>query len=892
MSTAAALATGVGVMPAGTAWAAPAATRPVVQAPGRPADSTGSTGDTICAPGGQNGAATTCTGTFGGETGWDWSADGGVGAQSGLTPTATVSQTSNLTNQVVDVSWTGFTPALIFPDDNPANGFSPGQTAYAIAVFQCAGTTPQDLATDCNEAFADTGTSTSGAEPTAVEGYAQSGTSQEFTDCTSVPGDPVCGSGSTSIQVQTSVQNSALGCDAAHACSIVVEPLWGGNSYGLQNGEPDACDDHSLDLPPDDYAMDGNDGFYNPCAWMDRIVIPIAFSPTPSQYCPTSGYQFTAEGSPALEREMEQWQPSWCTSGQNKVDFDFDSGVNEYQARSDFLSGNSALTAATDVALVTDPPAADAVTSSSRQFTYAPVSNTGIVVAYYVDDPQTSEPVTDIVLDARLVAKLLTESYSLDFNQCTAGQTTQSDDCDPGVANNPRDIFEDPEFLKLNPGHGYDYTDAGTTGDFLPIVTAGNSDITYELTRWVESDPDARAFLEGRPDPWGMHVNTYYETGQHFPISQFQVLDPGYTLTDLSKLSTPGYNGYNVTMQVAWNPVTGLDTVARQLATWTGTALQFNPQCNDPEAPQPPCSPGFSANNPKAKPQLFSKRGLFAVMDQGTADALQFPTAELVNPAGNPEGPTGPAESAALSSMQTNPDKITQYQNFAATSPNAYPLTEVQYAMVPTCGLSAPVAQSVSSFLHDVIGSQYYGTQVGQIPPFGGYLTLDDAQEAQTTTAAQQVASQTCATAPPDTTVSGTKPPATTGTGSNTGTGTGAVGPIAPVPTTPTTGAATTAATPSSVATPDIEPVALGEKSPDSSGAAHMLLPIALILGALLLLGGPLTYALGTGALRLPTRAGAGPASPPAGDGSAAGPQPDVSAPAQSPEPPPGGFDD
>ena len=847
-------------------------------APGEPAwaahvDSFAQKGSTICAPA-ANGTGTKCTNTFSNDTGWDVQLGGGPnvapwGAQTGLAPTVTVDQTSNLTNQIVNVSWTNFTPSFT---SNLTDGlFSvPGQTAYGVAVFQCKGETPQALSSDqCNVNFADTSTSTAGATPTAVEAFTQGGNSAsnsaDYGDCTQDPGDAVCGTGSTSIQVQTYIQNSELGCGkpdpksgVGAACSIVVVPLWGGDG---PNGN---CADHSSDYTAEPSfnlgtnAMDTLTGFFNTCAWRDRIVVPITFAPTPSQFCSTN-YQFTAAGSPTLERVMQQWQPAWCTAQQNKVTFNYNSGVNEYEARTTFLHGNGSLSAGTDVALVTDPPSASQTAGSTRRFTYAPIADTGIVIAYYVDNVATQQPITDLVLNARLVAKLLTQSYSLSFNHCKPGQTAQNGLCDPAVAGNPRDIFQDPEFLALNPNYNrfdFDFVDAANTGGFLPIVAEGNSDLTYELTRWVESDPDARSFLQGMADPWGMHVNRYYETSQTYPITQFQAVDPGFTLpaSQLNQLGNPDVGNDNVTMQVSWTPVNGLDSVAAHLASWTSTAEQFSPLCNDVQPVSPPCRPGIGIFNPKDAPQIYPNRALFAVMDQGTAAAFRFPAALLKNPAGNAEGPTLQAETAALDSMQTNPDKITRFQDFTKTSPNAYPLTEVQYAMVPTCGLTAAKTQAISAFLQNVSSSQLYGNQVGQIPPFGGYWALNDAQKAQTATAAQQVSSQACTTVPPDHTVSGQNPPPSSGTSPpSSGSGGNPGGGIVPSPGGHSiTSSGTPKASSSPTSPQQIKAIDLGQKSSDDAGLAHYLLPAILILGAVLLLGGPLTYAFSTGALRMP----------------------------------------
>ena len=814
------------------------------------------TGDTTCSPTGEGGS--TCTGTYGGDTAWDNYADQELGGMIPAKPVVSVDQTVNLSNQMVRVSWSNFTPSGYEGNGDQATGLSNGFKAsleyYPVFVVECKGTDPQSLDA-CNEL--QVGAPASGAPGNAVESYTQAGATTQASDCSDVPTDPVCGTGYTDFQIQTRIQNNTLGCDSDDPCSIAVLPQWGGNTYS----QPVNCEDHSLDLPDNGGYGSTLYGDYTSCMWNDRIVVPLSFAQTSKQLCGSNDYAFSAQGSPMLERVMGQWEPGWCIASQGKVDFNYDSAVNEDEARTSFLDGGSSLSSSTDVALVTDPASSGLTSGSSRHFTYAPIVTTSITIAYYVDNQVTQEPITNLKLNARLVAKLLTQSYSLQFGQCAPGQSAQSDLCDPKVAGNPVSIFTDPEFYQLNP----EYTEADfetetngldNSGDFLPIVLAGNSDMTYELTRWVESDADARAFLEGQPDQWGMHVNAYYEQGQGqtYPVDQFQVLDPGFS-PKLSQLGSTT-NPFLSTMQVAWNPVTGLDNVASDLAGWTPSGDQFYPSCSNSAQGWTACSGNII--DAKDAPDAFPQRALFAILDSGTAAAYRFPTAQLVNPAGNAEAPTVDSMTAAVNAMKTNPDGITQYQDFAGTAAGAYPLTEVQYAMVPTCGLSPAKADAISTFLQDTASSQTYGVGLSQIPSFGGYLALDDAQQAQDTAAAQAVQRQTCKSTAPDTTVSGEKPPGTGGTGtgsgaapandlSGNGTGTGTGG------GSPTAGATSPAAgttQPSAQATP----IALGDKASDTSGDFNYVLVTALALGALLGIGGPLAYGYGTGALRLPSR--------------------------------------
>jgi hypothetical protein len=773
------------------------------------------------------GSGTTCSGTYDGDTSWDPNVinpDGSQGAQSGITPTVTVDQTQALTNQMVHVSWQGFTPSV---NNSTGIGFSVTWTQYAVGLYECKGTDPQ------LDKF--TGTATSGDCYTIYDQkFASDGPVNAVRTFTQPdPNGGADGAGSADFQVETAQQNAFLGCDDTHPCSLVVVPNWGGAG---NDGSGD-CTDHSLDGGLPFGSSESYDDFLGaPCSWADRIVVPLSFAPTPKQFCPPSNYQFAAEGAPSLEWAMDQWRPAWCVDQQNPLSFDYDSSVDEYQARSDFLNGNGALSSAADVALVNQPASAEQQGASQQKFTYAPVVDSAISVVYYVDDQKTGDQVTNLTLDARLVAKLLTQSYALGYGNCTGKETAQTATCDPAVAGNALDLFHDPEFRQLNPqfddGDFQPAVPQNTSATFLPIVLAGNSDMTFAVTRWLESDPDASAFLAGQPDQWHMHVNTYYKD-LGYPIQQFLPEDPGWT-------DQPPDAALE-SMQLSWNPVHGLDNVTHDLAGNTSTALtNFGIGCSDPTWHGGACNGNWTYPNVGVQP--LGQRQLMAIVDQGSAAAFRFPTAKLVNPAGNAVAPTTASMTAALNTMATNPDKITQFQDYGSTSAQAYPLTTVEYAMLPTCGVDAGKASAISQFLGKVGGSaQIYGTDPGQLPPFGGYLALTAAQKAQVQTAAGLVSSQSCTSPPPDTTVDGTTPAGSgggAGGGGSAGSGGGATGGSPADAAGPPSGKTS----PAGAAGPKSVPVGL--KAADTGGFAGLVLPLALSVAGLMLVLGLGAYLL------------------------------------------------
>jgi hypothetical protein len=834
------------------------------------------------------GVSTTCTGTASGNNAYNpWAAtnftspDKGIWPQISHPPVVTVSQTKDLTDQVVNVSWQYFTPSL---DDTGSPDQGTNSQNYEVTVYECEGTNPtwdsNGLGTfpdpnSCYESnegsqglgpLGDALTAGQGSAGITIapqacgipESWAQSG------GCTN-GGNPATWEGSAQFHIETKVTNSSLGCDVNTPCSLVIVPNFGGNYSepdGYRENGPDGtggCENHyndSLEIEPE--GQNNASVIDGACSYMDRIVVPLSFAPTPSN-CPANVIQdpeFQAEGSPMMAQQMTQWQTAWCTSPAGSLTF---SSVPEEQARNAFLGGGQALGNGVDMALTTLP--ALGVSSSSRKFTYAPLANSGAAIAYYVDDgaPANTNPVTGapepspevgqqinrLVLNPRLVAKLTTESYALNYS-CASGPVKSSSSCDPAVAGNTQNIFQDPEFLSLNkdcqptfaPANyqcgAADFQNATNTlnfGLFMPTVLSAQSDITYQLTDWVAANADAQAFLAGK-SAQGMHINKYYKNATSYPTEQFSALDPGWTNTTPIKCSSTGCANPAVpyaTMQVAWNFVATQEQIAQNLLGFKPNADYTIPVCQDPSGTcTSPNQYGFvdltgaGTNNSVGEGNL----DLLSEMDLGDVGTYQFPAAALVNADGQAVTPTqASVEHTVAKDMETNPDGITQYVDQSSKDPGVYPLTMVDYAMVPTCGLKPAQATAIADFLDNVATTgQKQGVLPGQMQP--GYYPLTSAQLAQTVKAAQEVRTQDCKSAPSD--------PGSANDGGS--------------PADSSSPAKTPASdhrTPSTGSTPigHDRTAAFGQKSADS-GLAGILLVLAMVFGVLLVVGGPTAWVI------------------------------------------------
>jgi hypothetical protein len=395
--------------------------------------------------------------------------------------TVTVSQTASLVNEMVHVSWTGFTPS-----DQVL--YSQTSTTYPVMVAECDSVRVVSIG-QCYGA-------NNGGVQGAFGPFGPMNTAYATTAAN--------GTGQLDIQILTTAENQFLGCGVRHKCSLVVVPAQGGNTLS----SPPNCADHSLDTLGEAFGEFAFSSQTGSCSWKDRIIIPLSFAPAPSN-CPIKSASFSAIGSPMLLRAMDQWRAGLCATS-HPLAFTFNAAITEPEAIADLPSGLG------DIALTTRPSATPLATN--KTYTYAPIAISAVAIAYWVDNPVTGQPVRSLKLDPRLVAKLLTLSYNFENEGCGHGSPHKVIGCDGAVDGNPFSLFDDPEFKHLNPTV---LAPSGNGAAFqVPTVESGHSDMTWEVTRWMTANPATSGFLQGQFDPWGMHVNTDY-VGLKYPLDSF-----------------------------------------------------------------------------------------------------------------------------------------------------------------------------------------------------------------------------------------------------------------------------------------------------------------------------------------------------------------------------------
>lgn len=538
------------------------------------------------------------------------------------------------------------------------------------------------------------------------------------------------GRGAATFNVRTSSSNASLGCSQSVQCALVVVPIIGiscdADGRGLPKGESytadeiaaaaRACQAKGTYAPGEpfnpsrqaDQAVAGS-LWWSASNWRNRMVFPMQFAPSSSVCDITAGSEgVSVFGSELMVQATEQWSPKFCLDRSltpvNHVQ------TGEPQARSLLKTGSI------DAALVSRPQDG----GYPRPTVHAPVAVTGFAVTFQVDG-RDGRPLTSLKLTPRLLAKLLTESYPA---------VPAVRDSYPALAKNPLNITDDPEFQALNPQAR---TAVSTASASTILSLSSDSDVMYALTSYIESDPEARAWLGGKPDPWGMVVNPNYKKIS-LPVQVWPTLDT-FQPTGLYR---PGVNDC-----LAQNPVPYLPLVAAAMTRLStiSLAMQFAIAQSQIVCYLPSPIPG---NTEGAKLVALGRqtpgfRFMLGVTSLADAQRYAIPQASLRTSRGASDARVGAPATATFvapsdvslrrATTLLRPDRATtnwelDYKSFGtARGAGAYPGTLLVYADIPTQGLPTSAAQAYATWLRYVVTSgQRRGDGVGQLP--AGYLPL------------------------------------------------------------------------------------------------------------------------------------------------------------------------
>lgn len=715
-------------------------------------------------------------------------------AQRTLTPvttapaSVTVSQTQNLQQrQVVNVSWNGFAPSVpgtssplggpVDPNGDPTN--------YPVVIIQCWGTDtggptgmdPRQCQgppfvsgghrllslgtgvkyTMTNDPAAPNPADVGGGVPTtgpdtlgfvAVDGthydmggnvppsFAFAPDAPQPNNMISTFSDANGARQGVQFEVRGGSDTPVLGCSAAQACTIevipIVRPYCDPNLYAVPPGIAafksvltNFCRSEPAVNPGQKNPFLAADGWWLTTEWQNRFSFPVTMAPTPGT-CPVVDQRptVTIQGSEAVQPAMLPWSLNFC--------LDPRSAFKLTQSATPEDAARTALTTKNASAIFTSLP----VTGAPFPVVHAPVAATGWTVAYLVDD-KNGQQYLNLTLSPLLLAKLITDSYTTGFGSV-----------EPAIGGNPPSLFQDPEFLALNPGFQNSETQVNVTW------ISQDEDLFAAMFAYIDADPEARAFLDGTPDAYGgMVINPAYRGKLHPPQMSFQQLDPWIDPNPVGPNATCQQNQPVALYDLAAQYARDLDSAA-QTALSRKAPFQF---CKSTGQGSPSLW-GLNSNS-----QNIGSRHLLAFTSVPMAEEYGLPMAQLQShfAGSRPVAPSGWENTRPGSSSYSTIEAALGYTKqdpaTGVTSPdfsifpynNAYPGVTPIYAAIPTCGLDPALAGQLADVLEFAAGpGQTPGTLAGQLPP--GYAPLPAVYADYTKTAAAAVRHQTCAVpAPP-----------------------------------------------------------------------------------------------------------------------------------------------
>jgi hypothetical protein len=542
------------------------------------------------------------------------------------------------------------------------------------------------------------------------------------------------GVGSVNFTVATAETNASLGCSNTVPCSLVVIPIEGIScdptkalsASPADTADVTACEAKGNYAPREPNNANNSEAeavsgllWWSASNWRFHIAVPLSFA-EPSDVCSlvNSSAPVDIYGSELMAQATQQWNPAFCL---NPKLFNV-----QHVQTSEPEAKNLLHTGAIDAAFEGEPPAVPSGQSSffSTPTVQAPVGITGFAIAYVIDNAN-GQPYLQLKLDPRLLAKLMTESYAGD-GKIAAG--------DPGIAGNPYTIYNDPEFKALNPTFslpGQVATDAAAS----LFSIASQSDVIWALTSYINADPEARAWLNGQPDPWGMVINPAYRAIQ-LPVESWPLLDK--SATGPNYLNTSSGNACLAQSPVPDRPL--LDNPQETLSQVV-IDMQFGFAPSEVS-----CS--LVNGNVQAWSDIgaesIGSRFIIGLVPLAAADEYDLTTAALqtyVSPGAaavftSSNGrvfvtPTSASLQAAAALFKPDASlgswqlPYTDYPNDASAQ-SAYPGTMLMSLDVPTAGLAKTAATDYAQYISFAATTgQAAGFGNGQLPP--GYLPLTSA---------------------------------------------------------------------------------------------------------------------------------------------------------------------
>lgn len=680
----------------------------------------------------------------------------------------------------------------------------------------------------------------------------------------------VNGSGAELFEVTTGLESSGLGCGQAvqpvvgsaprvPKCWLVVVPR--GSPREENAGTPFEARAEQVGVYTSPLSSR---------AWRNRIAVPLEFNPIDSP-CRLADDQRRLGGTELAAAAVSSWQPKLCASpGSPPYAYGI---VSDSTARQQLVGGATGAPGMVVVSRPLDRTRVDA----GVELTYAPLTLSAAVIGFNVErnpklgvDPEEEAlrgvRVAAMNLTPRLVAKLLTQSYRTQV-------AIRSQPPYEWVRTNPAHLGVDADFVQFNPE--FDLLQVGGGGKNFGglVMSSRGSDAARQLWEWILSDPEAKAWLDGAPDQWGMKVNPVYATLAAANTTGSAYADP---VPDTLAKSDPycyrapprGAGG-----SVVPPPLCGTDWLPytqsmRDAARLTRAADDGARTTEDPFAQS-----ADRVYRPDG-PQTIGSKAILSLTDSPSANQYGLQMARLSR-----SGDAGPnrtfiaADSAGLTAavdaMTAKSEPAVREPDPRAAGPAAYPLATLTYAVASPLALDDRARSEYAAFVDYAAGpGQVSGPEIGQLP--AGYAPLPAPLRTQALAAARTIRElrAPAAATGPDEPAAGPAPPTAVGAAGPVQEPAAAAGPASARAGSPGSGPEDSGAAPGAP-TGEVLLAAAGSEADGSPGGSSLAGPVVALARSrfvLPLLGG-IALLSALGALEITKRPRRPGSVPPPGPG-------------------------
>ncbi|WP_166880060.1 hypothetical protein [Salinibacterium sp. ZJ450] len=684
----------------------------------------------------------------------------------------TVSQTRDLTDQAVTLTYSGMAATT------PASNSS--VLGNYLTMMQCWGTDPSapDFAETCQYGAYDGGLlqsqidATVGklklggfdrgsvrfrtvqnattklaserklGEPSGLLNYFQPSTTNEILDARFGADRR----GQRTFEVQTADASPALGCGlsqnqggAGNRCWLIVVPR---GSHSVVHPDGSSCiPAHQTVIPFGQSSPISQSGSpIDPaCAtWSNRMVIPLDFTDVDVS-CPAGVSERRMVGSELITAAASSWKPALCTA-EGGANYSLASG-SEDLARTQLLAGGG-------LAFVQDPIDRRSLSTEmeiaqfdSAKLHYAPVAVSAPVVAYQYRDALQRE--YDLTLSPRLLAKILTNSYPYQV----AVDSAETDVSHLGEVNRTYPTWaSDPDVIALNPALADQNVSIGADNPAPVLVGPSSSDAIARLWEYIQADDEARAFLQGARDPWGMTVNPYFLPSAHpnslaggvdFDLSSDRI----DTFPKSDRWLVPGKEYADRFRKGRQVDILAKSPYVNSFAAAAVATARLDPADKTIWDSFKVVSPGVSGDFVAGGP-LLDTGMVITVVDAPAALRYNLRIASLVQP--NKDDVVSfdnAAQTAALTAQVENGVEGVTKTDVRALPANAWPLTGILYALIDdnAATLDDRARGDYAALLRYAAGDgQKPGEARGQLP--AGYVPLPADLRARTLAIADEIA--------------------------------------------------------------------------------------------------------------------------------------------------------